>query len=606
MTPKPTSVRYNDWRQVAVEPLATFTPTLPVSVIIPYYQTPAETLARTLAALERQTYPRDIFEVIIVDDGSEPPLSRPRSTPLDVKVVRQERRGFGAPRARNTGARAAAHNILLFLDSDLLAEADWMAAHARWHHAVSDALTVGFYANVLVDGINMETTRHRPGSLRELFSGRRSDPPWIESHIARTNHLTSRADDLFRVVVSGNLGISKSFYELAGGFNESFTRYGMEDTELGYRAYTHGGLLVPVRDAFTWHQGRWRENRDAKDRSHRLQRGKAMHLIPHPGFRGKQPGRIFKVPQYVVTIDAGVPPDEVVRAVVDLLADRVHDLVVRIETPNRDDVGRLQSCSAPPVILSDQPCHSEHHCHSERSEESPHGGETLRGVYLEPSRKAQGDNASVLSDDGQRLQYLREVFGSDPRVLIAPTRSALDEFPASPFHVTLPAAVFAKDLVHRLRARLGSAVTAAATLPDGSTVSITRVWALHRARRTGKRAADFGEARTIPAKALKLQSANPVIPSSQPCPSEQPTGRSEHHCPSERSEESPHGGETLRGVYLERSRKAQGDMVTYGMALPTKWDTLLHWMRDIRSPGEAWALLKGLALAVQWRVAIKR
>ncbi len=147
-SPQPTSVRYNNWRQIAVEPLATFTPVMPVSVIIPYYQTPAKTLERTLAALEGQTYPRELFEVVIVDDGSEPPLSGPLSTPLDVKVVRQERCGFGLARARNTGVRAAAHDILLFLDSDTLAEADWMAAHARWHHAVSDALTVGLRAHV--------------------------------------------------------------------------------------------------------------------------------------------------------------------------------------------------------------------------------------------------------------------------------------------------------------------------------------------------------------------------------------------------------------------------------------------------------------------------
>ncbi len=40
-----------------------------------------ETLARTLAALEGQTYPRNLFEVLIIDDGSEPPLSRPSQPP---------------------------------------------------------------------------------------------------------------------------------------------------------------------------------------------------------------------------------------------------------------------------------------------------------------------------------------------------------------------------------------------------------------------------------------------------------------------------------------------------------------------------------------------
>ena len=55
----------------------------------------------------------------MVDDGSDPPLARPARTPLEVKVVHQERRGFGLACARNTGVVAAAHDILVFLDGDL-------------------------------------------------------------------------------------------------------------------------------------------------------------------------------------------------------------------------------------------------------------------------------------------------------------------------------------------------------------------------------------------------------------------------------------------------------------------------------------------------------
>ena len=444
---KPTTVQYNDWRQVAVEPLDAFTPTLPVSVIIPSYQTPPETLARTLAALEGQTYPRDLFEVVIVDDGSEPPL-RPPLTPLDVKVVRQTRKGFGRARARNTGARTAAHNVLLFLDSDMLAEAEWMAEHARWHHVVSDALTVGFRVHVAPDGIDAETIRRRSGSLEELFADRPKDPSWVEECLARTGDLTSRDDDLFHVVVGANFGIGKDFYELVGGMNESFIRWGLEDGELGYRAFVRGGLLISVRDAFAWHQGRWDENRDAKRRGRQL--GKAAHLIAHPSLRRHQPGRIFAVPQYVVTIDGRrCPTDRIIRAVVSVLADRVHDLVVRIETG--------------------------------------------------------------ASGDGDCQTRLRDEFGPDPRVRVAPVRSALDEFPASPFHVTLPPHVFSGNLVHRLRVELGDATTASATLPDGATVSITRAWALHRAYRTGKSPTDFGEARTISAGALKRVKRRDVV-----------------------------------------------------------------------------------------------
>ena len=448
MIPKPVSVQYNDWREVDVPAPDTFAPTLPVSVIVPSYQTPPETLARTLAALECQTYPRDLFEVVIVDDGSDPPLERPPASSLDVKVVHQERRGFGIARARNAGARAAVHSILLFLDSDMLPEAGWMAAHARWHHAVADALTAGFTAYVAMNGIDATTIRQRPGSLHDLFTGRVMDPPWVEGHMIRTNNLTSRDDDPFWGMGGNNFGIGKDFYHLVGGSDESFARWGMEDTELAYRVYTRGGLIVPAREAFAWHQGRQRAvdpGTESKRRSLRLQHGKAAHLVAHRDYRDPRPGRIYTVPQYVVTINTkSVPADRVIETTANILTGRVHDLVVRIETPAN--------------------------------------GADEQGVLL------------------------REAFDPDPRVRVAPTRSALDEFPAAAFHITLPAdVVFAKDLVYRLRAKLGRAVTLTSDLPDGRQVSITRAWALHRACRAGGRPADFGDVRTLPVTALKLK-----------------------------------------------------------------------------------------------------
>ena len=441
MIPAPAIVRYNDWREIAVATPEAFSPARPASVIVPHYEAP-RALSLTLAALEGQTYPRDLFEVVIVDDGSRAPPEPPRSTPLDVRVVRQEDRGFGLARARNAGARAAAHDILLFLDGDMLPEAGWLSAHARWHHAAGDLLTQGFYGRVAVDGLDARTLRERPGTLRELFADRPADRSFIEPHMARTRDLTSRDDDLFRVVAGGNLGMGRAFFDLVGGFDESFTRWGAEDTELGWRAYVRGGVLVPVRDAFAWHQGRHSEGRARKDRSQDLQRAKVAHLIAHEDFRDARPGCFFEVPRFVVTVKAeDASAERIAEAVETVLADRMSDLVVRIELPTED----------------------------------------------------------------ARREWLRDRFGPDPRVRVGPRAAALAEFPAAPFHVALPAGVrFARGLVHRLRGELGPAMTATATLTGGSQVSITRARALHRALRTGRQAGDFGEAVTIPARRARI------------------------------------------------------------------------------------------------------
>ena len=49
-------------------------------------------------------------------------MEQPKS-PLNVTVVHQDNMGFGLARARSNGARAAAHDILVFLDGDMIAEA---------------------------------------------------------------------------------------------------------------------------------------------------------------------------------------------------------------------------------------------------------------------------------------------------------------------------------------------------------------------------------------------------------------------------------------------------------------------------------------------------
>lgn len=442
--PKPAAVYYNDWRSLEVPPAGEFCPRLPVSVIIPCYQTPEATLARTLAGLEGQTYPPGLFEVVLVDDGSAPPL-RPPASSLDVTVVAQERRGVGIARARNTGARAAAHDVLLFLDSDMLVEADWLAAHARWHHAVSDALTVGFRAHVAMDDLTAHAIRNRAGSVRALLAGRPMDLPRMAAHLIRTRDLTARADDLFRVVEGADFGIAKPFYWAIGGSDESFTRWGMEDIELAWRAFVHGGLFIPVTDR-SWHQSR--DVRGAKECSNRKARGKAAHHIPHPEFRSPTPGRAYAVPQHVVTlVDADCPPAQVINAATTVLADRSHDLVVRIALP---------------------------------------------------------DDAAT-----EQRAWLQDVFGSDPRVCVVSTASdPLAEHPTAPYHITLPANVVAKHPVSRLRAALGGCVRATAVLADGGRVSITRTWALHRARRIKGNVSDVGEEYTFAAAALGLRIAH--------------------------------------------------------------------------------------------------
>ena len=426
--PQPAEVDGNDWQSLATAPLDSFEPCLCATVVVPYYQAP-DALALTLAGLKRQSYPRHLFEVIVVDDGSDPPLEMPERSPLNVRVIHQPDLGFGLARARNNGARAAQGDIVVFLDCDMIPEREWLAAHARWHHAASDAMSIGFRRHVDVTGVSVDDVHNCSGTLDEVFADRRwNRPEWIESHMIRTADLTSDDDDLFRVASGGNLGMSRDFYWEVGGNDESFTQWGAEDIEFGYRAFNLGALLVPERRALCWHQGEGATPSAAESRSLEQQRAKLSQLIAHHGFRGAKPGRSFAVPQYVVTVETeGADADAQLETVESLLAGDIHDMVVWIE------------------------------------------------------QRQPADELEAHADE-----IVKRLLGGDPRVRFGPRGGAPSAFAASQFHIFVQAGTpIATDFVSGLRKKLGTEDCAVAPAPDGPNAVLVRARRLHRELRRG-------------------------------------------------------------------------------------------------------------------------
>ncbi len=451
-TPPPADVRGNDWRSLGVAPLDVFEPLLPITVVVPYYEAP-EALTLTLAGLERQTYPRDLFEVVVVDDGSDPPLDLAAldlgaASPLSLRVVHQEDLGFGLARARNNGARAAQGDVLVFLDCDMVPEAGWLAAHARWHHAASDVLTLGFRHHVEVDGIGVADVRERDGTLADLFEGRPIQrPEWIERRMEATDDLASDADDVFRAVTGGNFAVSKDFFTAAGCFDESFTQWGSEDVEFGWRAYALGAVLVPERSALCWHQGEGAVLSEDESISLGQQRDKLSHLIPDRRLRTSPPGRSYTVPQFVVTVEPGHADEtDVLDTVEQVLAANAHDLVVWVD-------------------------------------ERP----------------------------GEQLERLRRLLDPDPRVSVGSAGGAALAHPAAAFHVRVPAGAQVRPrMLDRLQNQLGTAAAGKSDLASGHRVGIARGWVVHRARRSGSAVAEFGTVIELDVDSLQVtQEAKP-------------------------------------------------------------------------------------------------
>lgn len=111
-----------------------------VSVIIPVYNDAAR-LRSCLAALEAQRYPRELFEVVVVDNNSSEDIE---------SVVRdypQARYGFesspGSYAARNWGLGLAKGELLAFTDADCIPAPDWLEEGVKALLAAPDCGLVG-------------------------------------------------------------------------------------------------------------------------------------------------------------------------------------------------------------------------------------------------------------------------------------------------------------------------------------------------------------------------------------------------------------------------------------------------------------------------------
>jgi len=93
------------------------------SIIIPAYNE-AQNIKKCLESVTRLNYPKENYEIIVVDnnstDGTEEVIGRFK------QVVYLQEAQKGGAFARNTGIRSAKHGILVFLDADTNVSENWL------------------------------------------------------------------------------------------------------------------------------------------------------------------------------------------------------------------------------------------------------------------------------------------------------------------------------------------------------------------------------------------------------------------------------------------------------------------------------------------------
>jgi glycosyltransferase involved in cell wall biosynthesis len=202
-----------------------------VSVIVPTRDR-AKYLGNLLQALSRQTYPRDLYEVIVVDnsstDGTKAVVEAAIHDGQRVRYLTKQNDGPAA--SRNRGAEMATGDILAFTDSDCLPSPNWIAEGVR---AFSEG--VGVVCGPILP-----------------VPSRRDDPFFVH----QINPVT-REEGLYP---TANVFYRRPIFLSLGGFDERSRTYswgqpiGGDDTEMAWRVRGYGYRSAFAPQAVVNHQ----------------------------------------------------------------------------------------------------------------------------------------------------------------------------------------------------------------------------------------------------------------------------------------------------------------------------------------------------------------
>jgi glycosyltransferase involved in cell wall biosynthesis len=204
-----------------------------VSVIIPTYNRQAF-LRETLDSLAQQSYPSDCFEVIVVDDGSTDGTKEIEAETFPFRLRYFWQRNQGDAAARNLGAERSEADILLFLDDDILVEAEYLTYLVGEHEVHSNRIVVGT-ANV--------------------WSGETALSQIVFAPLARL-HEQAIIELAFTDIYSNSMGLRRDAYFRIGMMQAlDFPGSSMWcDVDFAYRAHRLGFEFRRCTKAKYWHR----------------------------------------------------------------------------------------------------------------------------------------------------------------------------------------------------------------------------------------------------------------------------------------------------------------------------------------------------------------
>jgi GT2 family glycosyltransferase len=202
------------------------------SIIIPTYDRP-EKLASCLQSCVKIEYPRDRFQVIVVNDSTEISLETtiaPFHNQFNLLLISQP--NSGPATARNTGAFAAEGKFLVFTDDDCTVTPDWLQSLETRFAETPDCLIGGRTINALPDNIYSTASQQLIDYLYSYY-----------------NAIGDRA----KFFTSNNFAVPAEAFQNIGGFDTNFSLAAGEDREFCDRWLHSGKVAIYAPEIIVYH-----------------------------------------------------------------------------------------------------------------------------------------------------------------------------------------------------------------------------------------------------------------------------------------------------------------------------------------------------------------
>eukprot|EP00747_Dinoflagellata_sp_TGD_P101059 gnl/TRDRNA2_/TRDRNA2_168229_c1_seq2.p1 gnl/TRDRNA2_/TRDRNA2_168229_c1~~gnl/TRDRNA2_/TRDRNA2_168229_c1_seq2.p1 ORF type:complete len:583 (+),score=107.53 gnl/TRDRNA2_/TRDRNA2_168229_c1_seq2:158-1750(+) len=188
---------------------------------------------RTLASIYERTPAAFLKEIIVVDDGSEPPLATVMGDYPQVKIIRHQSR-LGLIKSKYEGGNAASSDMIMFLDAHIKPEPGWVEPILKHMNINYKRVVVPLIP--ILDGDTWITNNNAVG-VKMMFDWTLYFN-WFEDN-----------NDLVPCMSGGLFAITKDWWHESGEYDYEMKMWGAENIEQSIRIWLCGGEIYVARDS---------------------------------------------------------------------------------------------------------------------------------------------------------------------------------------------------------------------------------------------------------------------------------------------------------------------------------------------------------------------